>query len=252
MSRLSVAVLTGGHRFHVRPFIDFFNGLDGVDAYVHHFNDWLTPSGIDDHPWFAERRGSDAARSVHEEVRDSFDVTLFYTMLQGPLEGQAKACVDHLIETGKPVFVVHHALLNWTLLRDNAIVEADPRWGEIVGLTGERTMRQVDYGGPVKGIWFGTFPVNVNADHPASAGLADFKIDDETYSLPDCDDDCDVLLTTAHETSMHTIAWSRTEGDSRIFCTELGHDPKSWHNPAFRTLIQNGLRWCADVPASES
>ena len=172
MKPLSVAVLTGGHKFHVRQFIDFFNGLDGVDAYVHHFNDWLTPSGIDDHPWFARAKGLDGTRSVHEKVRDSFDVTLFYTMLRGPLEGEAKACVDHLIETGKPVFVMHHALLNWP----------DSSWGDIIGIAGERTMRQVDYSGPAKGLWFGPYSVNVNADHPASDRLADFEIVDETYS----------------------------------------------------------------------
>ena len=113
-------------------------------------------------------------------------------------------------------------------------------------------MRDADYGGPLPGIWFGTYPIEVNPDHPASDGLADFEIEDETYSLPDCDDECDVLLTTTNERSMRTIAWSRTHGDSRVFCTEMGHDPRSWRNPAFRTLVQNGLRWCADSPASES
>ena len=238
MKPLSVAVLTGGHKFHVRPFIDFFNGLDGVNAYVHHFNDWLTPSGIDDHPWFAKTLDPIGSKALHQEVRDSFDVTLFYTMLRGPLEGEAKACVNRLIESGKPMFVMHHALLNWQ----------DSRWGEFIGITGERTMRDADYGGPLPGLWFGTYPIEVNADHPASAGLADFEIEDETYSLPDCDDDCDVLLTTPDERSMRTIAWTHTYGDSRVFCTELGHDPRSWRNPSFRTLVQNGLRWCADVP----
>ena len=240
MKPLSVAVLTGGHKFHVRPFIDFFNALDGVDAYVHHFNDWLTPSGIDDHPWFAKTLEPIGSKALHQEVRDSFDVTLFYTMLRGPLEGEAKACVDQLLESGKPMFVMHHALLNWQ----------DSRWGEFIGITGERTMRDADYGGPLPGLWFGTYPIEVNPDHPAADGLADFEIEDETYSLPDCDDDCDVLLTTPDERSMRTIAWTHTYGDSRVFCTELGHDPRSWRNPAFRTLVQNGLRWCADVPAA--
>ena len=242
MSPLSVAVLTGGHKFHVRPFIDFFNGLDGIDAYVFNFNDWLTPSGIDDHPWFSKTLDPVGTKSLHEDVRDSFDVTLFYTMLRAPLEGEAKACVNHLIEAGRPVFVMHHALLNWP----------DSRWGEIVGVAGERMMRQVDYGGPVNGIWFGSYAVNVNADHPASAGLSDFEIVDETYSIPDCNVDCDVLLTTSHEPSMRTLAWSRTEGDSRIFCSELGHDYRAWQNPAFRTLVQNGIRWCAGVPVGEN
>ncbi|HAK52359.1 MAG TPA: hypothetical protein DCM54_10735 [Gammaproteobacteria bacterium] len=235
MNRLSVAVVTGGHKFHVRPFTDFFNSLDGVDPYIQHFDDWLSPSGVDDDPWFADTYGT--SDLVHQEVRDSFDITLLYTLVRGPLEGAAKASVERLIETGKPIFILHHALFNW---------REDARWGEIMGLSSERTLRQVDYGGPMNGIWFGEFPVKVNTDHPASAGLSDFEIDDETYALPDCDEDCDVLLTTEHESSMRTLAWTRMEGDSRIFCMQLGHDPKSWHNPAFRTLIQNGLKWCSD------
>ena len=41
MTNLSVAVLTGGHFSHVRPSIDVFNGLDRIDAYAHHFDQWL-------------------------------------------------------------------------------------------------------------------------------------------------------------------------------------------------------------------
>ena len=236
MSGISVAVLTGGHAFHVRPFIDFFNGLDGVDAYVQPFSDWLTASGIDDHPWFAEQLGPDRAELPHQDVRDSFDVTFFYNFCyQEPLEGEARVCVERLIETGKPIFAMHHALLNW-----------DERWEKIIGLSKGRELRQEDYGGPIEGIWFGNFPVQVAKDHPASKGLTDFEVEDETYSIPDCDDDCDVLLTTEHRTSMRTLAWTRTEGKSRVFCLELGHDPRSWHNPSFRRLIQNGLQWCVE------
>ena len=86
MSELSVAVLTGGHRHHVLQFIDFFTSLDGVDAYVFNIKDWLTPSGIDDRRYFA------GTRAVHDEVRDGFDVTVFYTMTQqGPDEEERTA-----------------------------------------------------------------------------------------------------------------------------------------------------------------
>jgi type 1 glutamine amidotransferase len=240
MSRLSVAVITGGHKFHVRPFIDFFNGLDEVDAYIQYIDDWLSPSGLDDQPGFAH---ADGRKSAHQEVRDSFDVTLFYTLINGPYQGELKSCVERLISTGRPVFVLHHALLNW---------RKDPRWSEIIGMTRGNLLRDVDYGGPMNGIWYGTYPVKVNADHPASSGLTDFEINDETYALPDCDEDCDVLLTTEQESSMRTLAWTRLEVSSRIFCTQLGHDFKAWNNPDFRTLIQNGLHWCAGIRAADS
>ena len=210
---LSVAVLTGSHVFHVRPFHDFFHRLDGVRSYIQSFDDWLSSAGFEDND---------------QEVRDSYDVTLFYTMLRGVPEGKSKACIEHLIDSGQPVFVLHHALLNYS---------GDGWWGEIIGLPDRRI--------PSGGIWMGSYQVDVNRDHPASAGLDDFEIHDETFGLADCSDDCDVLLTTANDHSMHTLAWSRNHGNSRVFCLQLGHDASSWENPAFNRVVQNGLRWCA-------
>ena len=230
MSQLSVAVLTGGHRHHVVQFIDFFTSFDGVDAYVFNINDWLTPSGIDDRRYFA------GTRAVHDEVRDSFDVTVFYTMTQEGPDDEQRACVERLIENGQSIFVLHHSVLHWRY---------DDRWGQIMGLGGARWVQDVDCGGPVNGVWFGRLPVQVNTDHRLSTGLADFEIEDETYAVRDCEDDCDVLLTTDRPNSMRTLAWTRMEGDSRIFCLQLGHDPQAWSHPAFRTVVQNGLQWCA-------
>ena len=34
--------------------------------------------------------------------------------------------------------------------------------------------------------WESTYEVQVNLDHPAAAGLSDFSIQDETYSIADC------------------------------------------------------------------
>ena len=209
---LSVAVLTGSHPFHVRPFHDFIYGLDGIKPYMQSFDDWLTSAGFEDND---------------EEVRDSYDVTLFYTMLRGLPEGKSRACIEHLLDSGQPIFVLHHALLNY---RENEW------WGEIIGLPDRRFAAD---------IWLGSYQVDVNQDHPASVGLNGFEIYDETFAMGDCGDDCDVLLTTSKEHSMHTLAWSRIHKNSRVFCLQLGHDPKSWGNPAFRTIVQNGIRWCA-------
>ena len=176
------------------------------------FDDWLTSAGFEDDD---------------EEVRDSYDVTLFYTMLRGLPEGKSRACIEHLLDSGQPIFVLHHALLNY---RENQW------WGEIIGLPDRRFTAD---------IWLGSYQVNVNQDHPASVGINSFEIYDETFAMGDCSDDCDVLLTTSKEHSMHTLAWTRVHGNSRVFCLQLGHDPKSWQNPAFRTAVQNGIRWCA-------
>ena len=221
---LSIAVLTGYHSYEVRPFHDFFNGLDGINAYIQNFDEWLTAGG---------------ESGDHEAERDSYDVTLFYTMLKGAPEGESKACIDHLFESGQPVFVLHHALLNGMSRGDQGFGAAgeDP-WGEIMGLPNRHISAE--------DIWIGTYPVEVNKDHPAAVGLDDFEIPDETYGICDCTDDCDVLLTTSNERSMHTLAWTRTYKHSRVFCMQLGHDPKCWNNPAFEKAVMNGLQWCAE------
>ena len=110
----AVAVLTGSHPFHVRPFHDFIYGLDGIKPYMQSFDDWLTSAGFEDND---------------EEVRDSYDVTLFYTMLRGLPEGKPQACIEHMLDRGQPVFVLHHALLNY---------REDEWWGEIIGLPDRR------------------------------------------------------------------------------------------------------------------
>ena len=44
---------------------------------------------------------------------------------------------------------------------------------------------------------------------------------DESYFVID---DNDMLLTTEHEKCMHSIAWTRAFGKSRVFCFQSGHD----------------------------
>ena len=62
-------------------------------------------------------------------------MTLFYTMLKGVPVGESKMCIDHLFESGQPVFVLHHGLLN-VMSRGEQGFEAavEGPWGEIMGL----------------------------------------------------------------------------------------------------------------------
>ena len=240
MTNLSVAVLTGGHSVHVRPFVDFWNGLEGIDAYVQHFEQWLTAAGNDSFTAEGHRisrpdlygdRGVVEPPGDDQDQRDSYDVTLFYTMLRDARSPKAQSSLERMFETGMPIFVMHHALLNFM---------TDDYWAEVIGLP--------DRDISIDQIYEETYPIEVNAQHAAAGGLADFSIQDEVYGIGDCDDSCDVLLTTENPHSMRTLAWTTTHGNSRVFCSQLGHDPRTWYNPAFATLVRNGLQWCAGVP----
>ena len=54
-----------------------------------------------------------------------------------------------------------------------------------------------------------------------------------------------LLLTTAHERSMRTLAWTRTFRGSRVCCWQSGHDYQAFDDPNFRHVMSRALRWLA-------
>ncbi|MBD3182435.1 hypothetical protein GF312_09100, partial [Candidatus Poribacteria bacterium] len=95
---IKVAVVTGGHSYNVPGFHKLFRGLEGIDPYIQHIDDFS---------------------SSPEDVRDSYDVVLFYIMMsQGPTDedlpwysGKPKTAMEHLGETEQGIVILHHALL---------------------------------------------------------------------------------------------------------------------------------------------
>ena len=213
MDLIKVAVITGWHSFDVLGFHRLFRSLDGVDAYIQHLNDFS---------------------SSPEEVRDSYDVVLFYFMPRPTPDsegawyvGKPKAALEHLGETKQGVSVLHHALLaypDW------------PYWSEICGIAD----RGFDY------FHDQTLPIEVaRSNHPVAQGLPAWEMVDETYLMQDAGPDSEVLLTTDHPKSMRTLAWTRTHKQARVFCCALGHDDQAFSNPNFRELIRRGIVWSA-------
>ena len=62
--------------------------------------------------------------------------------------------------------------------------------------------------------------------------LEDFTTTDETYLMKGPTGESRTLLTTDHPRSMREIAWTRANGDSRVFCLQLGHDSVGWASSA--------------------
>jgi len=127
--------------------------------------------------------------------------------------------------------VLHHALVafpEW------------PLWTELVGIP-NRTGITPHFNQ--------TLAVEVaDPDHPITRGLpARWTLQDETYGMEAAEPSRGnhLLLTTPHEQSMRTLAWTRTFRDSRVFCYQSGHDDQAFDNPHFRRVIGNALRWLA-------
>ena len=93
----------------------------------------------------------------------------------------------------------------------------------------------------------------VRPDHPVVAGLRPFATWDETY------------VHTRHNAANRTVlmervdaqgrepwTWVRTEGKGRVFYTAYGHDRRTWSNPGFQQLIQQGIVWAIEEPARQA
>lgn len=214
MAPLAVAVVTGGHSFDVPNSHRLFRALDGMECCIQHMDDFT---------------------SSPQDVRDAYDVVLFYSMLMSEpsdegqpwYAGQPRSVLLHLGETEQGIVLLHHALV------------AYPEWHYWLSMAGI-TARTQGYDFDQR------FRVHVeDAEHPITRGLADWEMVDETYRLPDAAAECHVLLTTDHPISMRTLAWTRTHGKSRVFCFECGHDNQAWSNESFTTVLRRGLLWAS-------
>ena len=209
------AVITGYHGYDVVAFRELFQSMPGVDAYVQHLDNFL---------------------SSPERNRSAYDCLLFYFMPRDLVaEGGASKGMEYLATelerhaaAGKGIVVLHHAILaypDWKL------------WTEITGLTDRA---RFDY--------FDDQHVSYDLaepDHSIVEGFGSWKMQDETYTLAEPDEDSIPIVTTRYRPSMHTIAWVRYFGESRVFCYESGHDAASWMNHNFRELLRRGILWTA-------
>lgn len=212
---LRVAVVTGGHSYNVPGFHDLFAQLEGIKPYIQHLDDFA---------------------SSPKEVRAAYDAIVFYIMpIEGPTDeglewyqGKPLAALSQVGEAAQGIVLLHHSLCAY---------REWPVWRE---LTGTDRNAPFDYAIGEK------IQVEIaDADHPITKGISNFEIVDETYKMPDADPGSEVLLTTKHPKSMHTIGWTRKYKKARIFCLQLGHDNRAWENPSFQRLMERGIAWTA-------
>src|SRR5262249_428039 len=136
-----------------------------------------------------------------------------------------------LFKKGVGLVVLHHALVSY------------PDWPDYTRIIGGR----YDEPNPKKP---GTLteqpgyhhdvdiPIVIGANnHPVTAGLKDFTINDEIYWGFRVQSDVTPLLTTTHPKSGKPLAWTRTEGKSRVVYIQLGHGPSAHNDPNYRKLV---------------
>ena len=210
---IKLAVITGGKAHDVIGFHKLFHGLDGINSYIQHIDDFA---------------------SAPEEIRDHYDVVLFFFMMQeGPTDedlpgycGKPKTAIEHLGQTGQGIVVLHHALLAYPEW---------PVWSDFVGIR-DRHLSEYRHDEEI------AIKIADNT-HPITRGLSDWIMVDETYLMANAEDANYVLLKTDHHQSMETIAWVHQYKTNRVFCLVSGHDHQTWEDENFKTVLKRGIEW---------
>jgi type 1 glutamine amidotransferase len=204
-------LITGGHD-HDAAFYGLFQGYDELDRL----------------PVLAS---ADAFKS---DIRGKYDVIIMYDFTR-ELDEPAKKNLRDYIEAGGGVVVLHHALLNYQSWDwwDNEVVGGSYRLRR-EGNTPSSSVKddqQID--------------VTPIGDHPVTAGLSPFRIQDEAYKNLRMSSKIRPLLTTNNPTSDVNLAWVGPLEGSRVVAIQLGHGRSAFGNPSYRTLVHNAVIWAA-------
>jgi len=215
---IKVLIVTGGHGFEKEPFFNVFR--DNLEITF--------------------TRAAHAKTNATVFERDdllTFDVVVLYDMPKNITEVQ-KAKFLSLFDRGIGLVVLHHALVSYQHWPDYERIIGG-RYPEEDGKSGVVTT-QVGYQHDVD------VPVIIVAtNHPITSGLKDFTIHDEIYWGFRVQADVTPILSTTHPRSGKPLAWTRTEGKSRVVYLQPGHDRSAYENPYFRKLVAQSIRWTA-------
>ena len=216
--KLKVLLITGGHGFEAGPFLKVFQDNPQI-TFTH-----------------AAHSGTNATVYEREDLL-SYDVLVLYDMPKEITEAQ-KARFLSIFDKGIGLVVLHHALVSYQHWPEYERIIGG-RYPESDGKSGAVTA-QVGYQHDVE------VPVHIVAkDHHITAGMKDFTIHDEIYWGFRVQPDVTPFITTTHPKSGKPLAWTRTEGKSRIVYLQLGHDHSAYENPDYRQLLARSITWVA-------
>ena len=208
---LKALLITGGHD-HEASFYSLFEG----------------------HPELSHLPVSGSAAALHADLRGRYDVVIMYDFTRELDEAGRKNLRD-FVESGKGVVVLHHALLNY---------QHWPWWYQEAVGGSYRLQREGDI--PSSTVKDGQeISVTAAEPHPITAGLAPFRIVDESYKRMWFSPRSCALLTTDNPNSDRILAWLSPNPDYRVVSIQLGHGPSAFANPSYRALVHNAILWAS-------
>lgn len=160
-------------------------------------------------------------QDLNSENLSKYDGLIIYANHDSISPGQERA-LKEFVEGGKGLIPIHSA--SYCFRNSDWYVKA--------------------VGGQFKSHDYGTFvaPI-VKPEHPVMEGLSEFETWDETYVHSNINPDITVLMERVENGHHEPWTWVRTQGQGRVFYTVYGHDERTWGNPGFHELIENGILW---------
>ena len=163
----------------------------------------------------------------------AYDVIVF-TIYARSMPMPPKQAQDNLlnfVKGGKGFFVQHLATASFA------------KWDEFGKLCGRKWIMGTSGHGPRV-----PFMAKIaNNEHPITAGLEDFDVDDELYAKLQGDGEINVLVTADSDWSKKTepLVFTLNYGKGRTVHNAFGHDRKALMTPAVQKLIVRGVEWAA-------
>lgn len=215
---IRILLTYGGHAFEQEKFFTMFDNIPGI-KYTKH--DLIKNPDI-----------------LKPGLEKDFDILVMYDMMNDKVfkDEYRKNFID-LLNTGIGLVSLHHNL------------GGNGGWSEYRNIIGGKYVRQNE---EIEGRQYTpsgyshgeTLNVTiVDKEHPITKGVENFTIHDETYSKFFVTDKAHILMKTDHPKCNPEIAWTHKYGKSPVCYLMLGHDSKSWENPAFPKLLSNAINW---------
>ena len=264
-----VLLITKGHPFDKAAFFDVF------DALIADPDSSLTQYTHVEQP--AAQVFFDPDLAAPYDVFVMYDMPgIVFTGGEPPVRAErpSEAFEDgvwRLLEAGKGLVFLHHAIAGW------------PAWEEWARVVGGRFHYQpaelagVAY--PDSGYRHDvTHTVEVAAHHPITTGLpATFEITDEVYLAPVLEEDVEPILRSTHTftddgfySAGHAIrgrlytneGWSHPPGsslvgwvkhaaNSPVAYIQFGDGPQTYADPNYRRVVGNAIDWAASAEAAD-
>lgn len=166
---------------------------------------------------------------LNEQTLSKYDGLMIYANYDTISAAQENALLD-FVKNGKGFIPIHCA--SWCFRNSSEYIK-------MVG--GQFSTHKTDT--------FST--VIADKKHEILKGFTPFKTFDETYVHSKINKDIHVLTERVEGAHHEPYTWTNQYGKGRVFYTAYGHDERTWRNPGFLKLLENGLIWAVGKKAEK-